>query len=230
MKEKAYFNWSSGKDSALALYKAIVENRYEISTLFTIINAETGHIPMHEIRLDLLKKQSESIGVPLTAFHLRENTSPDEYKQSMEAVMDDFKAKGLGCAIFGDIYMEELRNKRVRNCIQSGIRPVFPLWNRPTAELLREFIDLGFKAVITSVDASVLDESFVGRILDHGLIDSFPAQADIGGEGGEYHSFVFDGPIFRKPVPFRVSATYYRDYPAQDGGADSNRFWYARLE
>ena len=112
MKEKAYLNWSGGKDAALALYKIMQSNRFEISTLFTVVNTDTGKVPMHEVSLQLLKRQAESIGVPLTLFNMDVRDSQNRYAHSMKAMIDSFKTKGIDYSIFGDIYLEELKKRR----------------------------------------------------------------------------------------------------------------------
>ncbi len=226
--KKAYFNWSSGKDSAFALYKALKSEIYDIRCLFTVIKRDGSKIAMHEIGMELLKRQAEAIGIPLTVLELDVTASPNEYKMSMEMQMEKFKKEQISTALFGDIYLQELRDKRIANCKKQGMQAEFPLWKINTDELLKEFISLGFKSIVTCVDGSVLDESFVGRIIDESFLNDLPDGVDICGENGEYHSFVFDGPIFCNPVEFEIVQRYHKDYPDETNTLQ-NRYWYLEL-
>ena len=226
--KKAYFNWSSGKDSAFALYKAMKSETYDVQNLFTIIKKQGSKIAMHEIGIDLLKQQANAIGIPLTVLEFDLAASPDEYEKSMKTQMEKFKGEQINTALFGDLYLQDLRNRRIEHCKQQGIQVEFPLWNSKPDELLREFISLGFKSIVTCVDSSVLDESFVGRVIDEAFLRDLPSGIDICGENGEYHSFVFDGPIFHKPVKFEIIKRYYIDYP-NETNTQQNRHWYLEL-
>lgn len=227
--KKAYLNWSSGKDSALALYKALKSGIYDVQTLFTIIKKEGSKIAMHEIGIDLLKRQAESIGIPLTVLEFDLTASSDEYKKSMEMQMTKFKKDQINMALFGDLYLQDLRNQRIANCKQQSIQAAFPLWGSNPNELLRSFISLGFKSIVTCVDGSVLDKSFVGRVIDESFLRDLPHGVDVCGENGEYHSFVYDGPIFRNPVKFEIVRRYYIDYP-DETNTQQNRYWYLELK
>lgn len=226
--KKAYFNWSSGKDSAFALYKAMKSETYDVQNLFTIIKKQGSKIAMHEIGIDLLKQQANTIGIPLTVLEFDLAASPGEYEKSIKTQMEKFKREQINTALFGDLYLQDLRNRRIENCKQQGIQAEFPLWNSKPDELLREFISLGFKSIVTCVDGSVLDESFVGRVIDEAFLRDLPSGIDICGENGEYHSFVFDGPIFHKPVKFEIIKRYYVDYP-NETNTQQNRYWYLEL-
>lgn len=158
MKTKAYFNWSSGKDSALALYRAL--NRFDIKALLTVIDSTNNRIPMHGTNLDLLKAQSQSIGIPLVTCDINTEYSEDKYKISLQEIIDKFKSQEISTALFGDIHLLELKIGREEKCRQAGLKTDFPLWNNSPQELLHEFIDSGFKAIITCVDGSVLDKTY----------------------------------------------------------------------
>lgn len=235
MKRKSYFNWSSGKDSALALYKALQSDRYEVVALFTTINSVNDTIPMHGVSHGLLQKQAQSIGIPLVVLDFAVDGPAGAYEAGMQKAVDAFKRQGVDTALFGDIHLEELKNQRVRNCSKAGMEAGFPLWGMAPAEVMEAFIGLGFKAITTSVDGAILDERFVGRVIDRQFLADLPPEADPCGENGEYHSFVFDGPLFARPVDFRRGDVYYREYP-NDGPEDASgcakaphRFWYADL-
>ncbi|MCI9441118.1 MAG: diphthine--ammonia ligase [Ruminococcus sp.] len=226
--KKAYFNWSSGKDSAFALYKAMKSETYDVQNLFTIIKKQGSKIAMHEIGIDLLKQQANAIGIPLTVLEFDLAASSDEYEKSIKTQMEKFKGEQINTALFGGLYLQDLRNRRIEKCKQQGIQAEFTLWNSKPDELLREFISLGFKSIVTCVDGSVLDESFVGRVIDEAFLRDLPSGIDICGENGEYHSFVFDGPIFHKPVKFEIIKRYYIDYP-NETNTQQNRYWYLEL-
>lgn len=227
--KKAYFNWSSGKDSALALYKTIQSGTYDVQTLFTVMKKENSKIAMHEIGIELLKQQADSIGIPLTVLEFDLTAPLDDYQKLMEIHLEKFKKQEFDIALFGDLYLENLRNQRIINCRRQGIQAEFPLWNSNPEEMMQEFISLGFKSIVTCVDGSVLDESFVGRVIDESFLNDLPACVDICGENGEYHSFVFDGPIFKKPIEFEVVRRYHKDYPAEENTM-LNRYWYLELK
>ncbi|MEJ8802229.1 Dph6-related ATP pyrophosphatase [Pontibacter sp. H249] len=209
---KSIFNWSGGKDSALCLYHVLKQKQYDVQLLLTSLSSATNRITMHGVRQELLVQQAESIGIPLQQIMLPENTSMAAYNEVMEATMRPLQEQGFTHAIFGDINLEDLRKYREQQLAQVGIKAVFPLWGRPTIELVHGFVDLGFKAVVVSINAKLLDESFVGRILDHSFIQDLPADVDPAGENGEFHTFVFDGPIFREPVKYTLGEKILKTY------------------
>lgn len=227
--EKAYFNWSSGKDSALALYHVIRSEIYSVETLFSLLKTREDKIAMHEIGGSLLKQQAEAIGIPLTIFKLDTRWHSADYESAMTEQMYEFRQQGITTALFGDLYLEDLRKNREANCRKAGIRAGFPLWGMPSSAVMREFIHLAFKAIITCVDNAVLSDEFVGKVIDEDFIKALPENVDICGEKGEYHSFVFDGPIFRHPIEFQIKGKYYRDYPELNVDA-LHRYWYLELE
>ena len=213
----------------MALYRAIHSGRFSVETLFTAVKSDGQKISMYEIGVDLLRRQAEAIGIPLTVFSFDTQWSQEEYAAAMAEQMGQLKEKGMTTALFGDLYLEPLRKSREQQCGKAGIKAEFPLWNMGKEEALAELIRLGFKAVVTCVDSRVLSDEWVGRIIDQEFITAFPATADVCGENGEYHSFVFDGPIFRHPVDFRVMGKYDREYPDEDTKA-AHRYEYLALE
>lgn len=213
MKAKAIFNWSSGKDSALALYKILNSNRFEIVSLVTLINEEVRRVTMHGLREELVEKQSESIGLPLQKIMLPELPSMEEYNSIMSSVLNSFKEKGITHSVFGDIFLEDLRNYREEKLHEIGLKGVFPLWKRDTKDLIKEFISLGFKTIVICVNETYLDKSFVGRIIDEKFISDLPKNVDPCGENGEFHTFTFDGPIFKSPVLFQKGNIVRKTYP-----------------
>lgn len=215
--EKAYFNWSSGKDSALALYRAVMSGLYDVRALFSVVKTD-GRLAMHEVGEALLRRQADAIGIPFHPFHIDTSWTDAEYAACMSKAVGRFKAQGIATALFGDLYLDGLRRWREANCCQDGIRAEFPLWHVEPMDAVNEFIRLGFKAVITCVDCSVLDESIVGRTINKGFISDLPAGMDACGEQGEYHSFVYDGPFFRRPVDFKVKGRYCREFEGNAAG------------
>ncbi|MEC3874490.1 Dph6-related ATP pyrophosphatase [Chryseobacterium salviniae] len=233
MKPKAIFNWSSGKDSALALYKILREDQFEITSLLTSINKEFQRISMHGVHVSLLEKQAESLGFPLVKIKLPKEPTMEEYREIMDKTMNEIKSGGVTHSIFGDIFLEDLKNYREEQLSQIGMKAVFPLWKRNTTELIHEFLDLGFKTIVTCVNETYLDKSFAGRIIDQDFIKNLPKNVDPCGENGEFHTFTFDGPIFKTPVLFRTGETIKKTYPKPKTNEESENgeyvFWFCDL-
>ena len=209
---KAYFNWSTGKDSAMALYQCLQDKELTISGLLTTINEGYDRVSMHGIRRSLLHKQAESIGLPLFEVLLPEVPTMESYELALRSQLDERIKQGDTISIFGDIFLEDLRKYREDKLAEIGLKAHFPLWKKDTNTLARELIDLGFKAIVVCVNEAYLDDSYLGRLIDHDFIDSLPTNVDPCGENGEYHTFVFDGPIFKEPIPFELGEKVYRTY------------------
>lgn len=212
--EKAYFNWSGGKDSGLALYKALLSNKFSIDLLLTSINSEFKRVSMHGVREELLEAQAAAIGIPLQKIMLPLNPSMEQYNKILSGTVQSLKKAGYKHCFFGDINLQDLRTYREDQLKREGISASFPLWDRPTKELLEEFLSLGFKTIVVCVNGEYLDESFVGRVIDENFIRDLPNGVDPCGENGEFHTFLFDGPIFKNPVTFKLGETVTRSYEA----------------
>jgi len=210
MKEKIILSWSSGKDSSLALYELMKQGSYDI-TLLTTVTGKYDRISMHGVREALLEKQAESLGCFLEKVYITPECTNEDYQEKMKEVMNKYKELGVKKVAFGDIFLEDIRKYREENLKKAGMEAIFPLWGRKTKEIANTFIDLGFKAVITCVDTKVLSGDFVGRIFDKDFIDDLPENVDPCGENGEFHSFVFDGPIFREKINFSLGEKLLRD-------------------
>lgn len=208
----AYMNWSGGKDSSLCLHKILQEKKYDVRFLLTSVNAVHNRISMHGVRRELLEAQALSIGIPLTTIELPEQPGMQEYEQYMMQKVAALKEAGCHHSIFGDIFLEDLKQYRENKLKEADIDCVFPLWKKDTTGLLREFIELGFKAIIVCVNEKHLDQSFCGRMIDESFMNDLPPGVDPCGENGEYHSFVFDGPVFKQPVSFTKGEIVYRTY------------------
>jgi len=219
---KTYFNWSSGKDSSLALYYIMQQEEYKISTLLTTVNKDYQRVSMHGLRESLLDAQVKSLDFPIHKIKLPADVSMASYNEAMKNNVKHLKDEGNTHCVFGDIFLEDLRLYREDQLNSIGIQGVFPLWKRNTKELLLEFIDLGFKAITVCVNAKYLDESFCGRVLDESFLEDLPENVDPCGENGEFHTFVFDGPIFNKPIDFEIGEKVLRGYTPSDD--DDNCF------
>ena len=179
---------------------------------------------MHGVRTELLRQQAASIGISLKLIELPEQPTMVEYEQEMLAKVNEIKSEGIRESIFGDIFLEDLRKYREEKLAASGMNAVFPLWKIPTAELMNEFIVAGFKAIVVCVNEAFLDKSFCGRLIDRSFVNDLPATVDVCGENGEYHSFVFDGPILKKPILFQKGEVVYREYAGpKDVAADKGK-------
>ncbi|MDI9358025.1 MAG: diphthine--ammonia ligase [Phycisphaerales bacterium] len=246
MKEKAIFNWSGGKDSSIALYKTIKENQLDVMCLLTSISKQYQRISMHGVRMDLLDKQANCIGLPLIKVEIPEMPTMEVYEDAMAEVLKKLINKGASVSIFGDIFLDDLKKYREDKLAELNLKGSFPLWKLPTKILLKEFIDLGFKTIITCVNEKYLDKSFSGRIIDDGFLADLPENVDPCGENGEFHTFVFDGPIFKEPVHFTKGEIVYRKYEQppkknssnydcsvtkekDDGKVYDSGFWYCDL-
>ena len=232
MKPKAIFNWSSGKDSALSLYKILKQDDIEVSALLTSINKEYRRISMHGVPDTLLERQAESLGIPLIKMELPKAPTMEEYREIMSRTMTGIKSQGITHSVFGDIFLEDLRRYREEQLSTIGIKAIFPLWKQNTTDLIHEFLDLGFKTIVTCVNETYLDQSFAGRVIDRDFIADLPANVDPCGENGEFHTFTFDGPIFKSPVKFEIGDIVKKTYPKPKIGDEEEGeyvFWFCDL-
>jgi len=211
VKEKVILAWSGGKDSAMALHALLKSGQYDVVSLLTTICEQYGRISHHGVRVELLKQQASALGINLHELYLPgANCSMEDYEAVMAKTMLEYKEKGILTVAFGDIFLQDLRGYRERNLAKVGMRAIFPIWHRDTTEIVRTFIDLGFKAYLTCVDDKKLGKAFAGRAIDADLIRDLPDGVDPCGENGEFHSYVYDGPIFRRPVDLSVGEVVLR--------------------
>ena len=214
-------NWSGGKDSSLCLHRIQQDTLYSVDSLLTSVNAAHNRISMHGVRRELLNAQAKAIGLPLHTIELPEQPGMQEYEQAMLQQVTALKAEGYTKAVFGDIFLEDLKVYREQKLAMVDMQCVFPLWKVPTQELMQEFLALGFKAIIVCINEKFLDKSFCGRLIDESFVRDLPANVDVCGENGEYHSFVFDGPIFNAPIPYTKGEIVYRKYEAPQTTSDT---------
>lgn len=201
--EKVLLCWSSGKDSALALYELRRSKEYEVVSLLTTVTEGYDRISLHGVSRTMLRRQVEALGLPLTEVYIPQNASDDDYGTRMTAALRKFQKAGVNRVAFGDIFLADIRQYREDNLRQIGMEGIFPLWGRNTAALARSLITLGFQAITTCVDTRSLSTDFAGRIIDNSFLKALPSGVDPAGENGEFHSFAFAGPVFRKKVAFK---------------------------
>ena len=209
--EEVLFCWSGGKDSAMALHALRAAGNCRVVALLTTITDEYDRISMHGVRRVLLERQAESLGLPLHPVLIPPQCVNATYEERMKQALEEHFAHGVRRVAFGDIFLEDLRAYREKNLAQVGMQAIFPIWKRDTRELAREFVQQGFRAVAVCVDPRVLDASFAGRELDASFFADLSPNVDPCGENGEFHTFVFDGPIFKSPIACRVGEKALRD-------------------
>ncbi len=206
---KAIFCWSGGKDSAYCLHKVLSQGELEVCYLLTTVNDEYKRVSMHGTREVLLDQQAASIGLPLLKVRVSEGSN-SEYERNMEAVLLKAKKEGISHVIFGDIFLEDLRAYREQNLAKVGLQAVFPLWQINTRELVQDFINRKFKTRICCVNDGYLTEAWLGREIDSGFLKELPAQVDACGENGEYHTFCYGGPLFKKEIAITKGEHVYK--------------------
>ena len=211
---KTFLSWSGGKDSAYCLYLA-KQQGLEVKALVTTVNEEYNRVSMHGVPKEMVELQAASIQLPLHTIELPEAPGTSVFEEQIHQNNMLLKEQGFDTAVFGDIFLEDLRQYREALYQKDGISCSFPLWKMDSRQLVDHLISAGFKPIVVCVDATRLDQSFCGRLLDESFIKDLPESVDPCGENGEYHSFVFDGPIFHHPVPYRKGDTVFREY----GGA-----------
>ena len=230
----AVFCWSGGKDSSLCLYKVLQEKKYDVKFLLTTVNEKFRRISMHGVREELLDEQAKQIGIPLVKIYVNEGTNA-EYEKKMEETLLRFKSEGINHVIFGDIFLEDLRKYREDNLAKVGMKGVFPLWKQDTRKLLEEFIALKFKTVLCCTNDAFLGKDWAGRIIDNDFLSQLPENVDACGENGEYHTFCFDGPIFKIPIKISVGEKIYKPLEVKTTddcnlpASQTKGFWFCEL-
>jgi uncharacterized protein (TIGR00290 family) len=211
MRDKILFSWSGGKDSALALHSIRHNKEFYVAALLTTVTADYDRISMHGVRRELLEKQALSSGLPLEKIPISKKSSNEEYEDRMKSILLRFKNEGVTAVAFGDIFLEDLKKYREENLAKIGLKGIFPLWKQKSYILAKKFIESGFKAIITCVDSKQLDGKFCGREFDEALLSDLPKNVDCCGENGEFHSFVYAGPIFKNEILFKRGEIVFRD-------------------
>jgi len=219
MVEKTILSWSGGKDSAMAFKELLHDPRYKITSLLTTIAEGYDRVSMHGVRVSLLERQASLLGVPLIKVSIPQAATNEQYESAMGKLLTEARADGVGNVAFGDVFLEDIRAYREEKLSQAGMKAVFPIWKRDTRELAISFLKAGFNAILVCVDSERLDRSFVGRSFDESLLNDLPTGVDPSGENGEFHTFVYAGPIFRQPIHVRLGEIVLR----------GNRFWFCDL-
>ena len=219
MVEKVILSWSGGKDSAMALRELLRDRQYQTESLLTTITKGYDRISMHGVRVSLLDLQARALGLPIVKVFIPQAPSNEQYESTMREVLEREHANGVTTVAFGDIFLEDIRRYREEKISQVGMKAIFPIWRKDTRELALEFIAAEFRAILTSVDSTQLDSSFVGRTFDASLLSDLPVGVDPSGENGEFHTFVYDGPTFSQPISVRKGEIVLRE----------NRFYYCDL-
>lgn len=234
-KPKAIFSWSGGKDSSYCLNKVLTDNLFDIKYLLTTVNVNFKRVSMHGVREDLLDQQANSIGIPLIKVMVSEGTN-DEYEKQMETILLKAKSEGIEHVIFGDIFLEDLRVYRENNLAKVNMKAVFPLWKIDTSVLITDFIAQGFKTITCCINDGYFNEEWVGKEINDAFIQDLPKNVDPCGENGEYHTFCYEGPIFKKKINFTIGEKVYKPLEiktADDSVCSSNTitkgFWFVDL-
>ena len=203
--------WSGGKDSSLALQAALQDPTLRVKALLTTVTEGYERISMHGVRCVLLEEQARAIGLPLEQVRIPIQASNDIYEATMGEMLVRYQARGVSRVIFGDLFLQDIRRYRETNLAKLSMRGIFPLWLKDTRQLARDFIGAGFRAILVCIDPKQLDPSFCGREFDLSLLADLPPSADPCGENGEFHTFVYDGPIFRQSVRVMKGEVIQRD-------------------
>lgn len=228
-RKKAGFNWSGGKDSALALQKILQENEFDVISLLTTIKEETLTSSIHSIPIEILKRQADSIGIPL--FEVLFAKDLTKYDGKMRETIDYFKKQDVTHFIFGDIFLEDIKTYRENKLNPLGIEVVEPLWNKSSTEVINEFIKSGIKSKIIVTQADKLDKTFIGKDIDENTINSFPDNVDVCGENGEFHTLSYAGGLFKKKIDFSINQTNKISYDIKldNGQTKTFEYWQAEI-
>jgi len=209
--EPILFCWSGGKDSAMALHTLMQQNEFRVAALLTTVTETYDRTSMHGVRRQLLQRQAQSIGLPLHEVRIPPQCVNPIYEARMEEALGIYLKQGVRRVAFGDIFLEDLRAYREKNLARIGMTALFPIWKRATRELARSLLANGFRAIAVCIDPRILAPSFAGRELNESFFNDLPPYADPCGENGEFHTFVFDGPIFRQAIPVCTGEVVTRD-------------------
>lgn len=207
-RSKIWLSWSSGKDCAYALYQLKSNDEYEITGLMTTLRVTSHTVAMHNIPKELLRRQASELGLPLNCVTVGINETQPSFEQQMRSLLNFASRENISHIAFGDLFLEDIRSYREEKMKGTGIDLLFPLWKQPTAQLAKNIIDSGFKAIIVSIDLRVLPISYLGREYNEEFLADLPLGVDPCGENGEFHTFVFDGPVFHHPIPVKLGKTH----------------------
>lgn len=219
--ERILVSWSGGKDSCLMLHELLKTQTHAVEALVCMV--KQGRIGMHGVPIQLLDRQTSALGVRLEKVETSESV---RYEDALGKVLASYAAQGVRKTAYGDLFLEDVRAYREGFHDRLGLESLYPVWKRPTTDFARDFLNAGFKAIVTCVDSSKLDKSFAGRPFDSDFLADLPESVDPCGEKGEFHTFVFDGPMFREEIRFTVAPPVVRDHRAARYGF---RLWFCDL-
>jgi len=219
MSRKLLVAWSGGKDSAFALQELVRTDEYEIVALLTTVTAGYDRISMHGVRKTLLARQAESLGYPLETILIPQECTNEDYERLMQAALHKYRELGVTGVMFGDLFLQDVRQYREQRLQRTAMQGIFPIWGMDTGDLAEAFIDCGFRAIVTCVDTEFLDARYAGRQYDRSFLADLPRGVDLCGENGEFHTFVYDGPLFSWSIRLERGARVLRE----------NRFYYCDL-
>lgn len=234
-KKKVTISWSGGKDSAFALYKILLSGEYDVVSLHTIFGVDTRRVGLHGVHERLIESQSAQIGIPLKKLYLEPSADNRAFEKLTLAFYEQCQADKIESVVFGDIFLTDLKQYRETLLKPSGLEPIFPLWQCASEMLINDFVNIGFRTMICSADARFFSKEIAGSTIDEKVVRLFPPGVDPCGERGEFHTFVYDGPLFKRPVQFAkgdVVLKWY-DYETLDDHNNSVRqrssFWFQDL-
>lgn len=221
--KKAVFCWSGGKDSAYCLHKVLFEKLFDVKYLLTTVSDTFKRVSMHGVREELLEKQAQSVGIPLLKAKVSEGTN-SEYERQMESILLKVKSEDIHHVLFGDIFLEDLRAYREKNLEKIGMQGVFPIWQLDTKWLINDFIKKKFRTITCCTNDGYLGEEWVGKEIDQLFVEQLPSNVDPCGENGEFHTFCYEGPLFRKKIGFRVGEKIYKALEMKTDNACTSKF------
>jgi uncharacterized protein (TIGR00290 family) len=211
-KKNVVLNWSSGKDAALAYHILSQSDEYKVTQLLTTVNKNYGRIVMHGVREELLDMQTERMGLSLKKIYLPEAPDDETYKAEMLSTLNQMKTEEIEVAAFGDIFLEDLRKYREQQLSVADIQAVFPLWKKNTKDLVGMLEDTGIEAMVVCVNQQFLGKEMLGRKVDRIFLNDLPANVDPCGEYGEFHTFVYNAPYFKAPIPVLKGEIVHKEY------------------
>ena len=235
MKKKIAISWSGGKDACLALHYLTQSNEYQIDHLHTVIGEETNRVGMHGIKKELIETQANSLNIPLKINYLPTDKSNKSYEQVMREYADYCKSKNIDTIAFGDIFLEDLKKYREEKMAEVGMKCLFPLWKKDTKKVINEFLDLGFQTKLCAGDASKLNKEIIGKTITQDILIQLPKDVDPCGENGEFHTFVYDGPLFKNAVEISLKSiqSHFYEYQIEENEEIKkvkSEFYFAEFE
>ena len=234
-KRKITISWSGGKDSAFALFKLMQSGEYQVVHLHTVISADNSRVGLHGVHEKMIEAQASSLGIKLLKLYLPSSNDHHAYEELMKSFYRECVSEGIEMVMFGDIFLEDLKTYREQMLSVSQLRGIYPLWKMNTKNLMQEFLRDGFKTILCSANARYFMPEDLGKTIDFEFIDSLGPAIDVAGENGEFHTFVYDGPIFAKPIAWRPGGVVKRNYTYRIKSGDgkeeavSTDFWFKEV-